>query len=212
MMTIFLLQIVCAEQNIQPVRQNTCINLTQTCADCSFVNFTSVYDSSHNKVLENTQATKDGTLFYTPFCNTNKTGMYIVNGVGDVEGTNTVFAYKFDVNTNGNATNYDIMSLMVLFIFLIIISIAFTIWFWIIKHPIMYMFLILTFIFITVLCFFGYKATEFISVGIQNVMYAIYWTSLILTFLLFFVVLIDVTIKLFQAFARRRNKGYMEQF
>jgi len=81
--------------------QNECIELIQTCASCSYVNFTRVSYPDGTTALENIQADKDGNIFNSTFCRTDQLGKYIVYGVGDVDETDTVFAYDFEIKPTG---------------------------------------------------------------------------------------------------------------
>jgi magnesium-transporting ATPase (P-type) len=44
---------------------------------------------------------KHGTVYNYSFCNSTQNGQYIVNGIGDVDGIQTAFAYDFIVNPLG---------------------------------------------------------------------------------------------------------------
>lgn len=103
--------------------QGSNVNLIQTCDDCTYNNITSILYPNGTVILSNVQMTKDGTFYnYTLNGNyTNVLGNYIVNGVGDLGGEPTVWAYDFDITPQGwtsTSTFY--------FIFLIIITLVFT--------------------------------------------------------------------------------------
>ena len=88
-------------QSLKPIKKGECINLIQSCASCSYINFTSILYPNSRTALANVEASKDGSIFNYTFCNTNSTGKYIVYGVGDVDGIDTVFAYDFEVSSSG---------------------------------------------------------------------------------------------------------------
>ena len=103
------------------------ITLRQTCADCSFVNITSVVLSNvdSTEVISGQLAmTKSGTEYtYDLTSNyTTKLGNYIVNGFGDPGGTDTIFVYDFDVTYTGKvlsiASSVFYIILFVIFILL----------------------------------------------------------------------------------------------
>ena len=106
---VLLISFVSAEQQSLGVfKQNECVNLIQICADCSYVNFTSVTSPNSNIVLANVLTQQQGTQFNYTFCDTNLTGNYIVNGIGDPSSTATIFSYDFKItNTGLEATNYN---------------------------------------------------------------------------------------------------------
>lgn len=77
--------------------------LIQLCANCTFNNITSVISSNSTELITNVVMTRDGTNYnYTLLSNnTNVLGSYNVNGFGDPNGVNEVWAYTFDVTKNG---------------------------------------------------------------------------------------------------------------
>jgi hypothetical protein len=68
--------------------------------------------------------TKSGTEYTYSFCNTSDLGVYIVNGVGDLDGVNTVWAYDFTISATGKdltsakATSYVIIFVISFVVFL----------------------------------------------------------------------------------------------
>lgn len=104
---IFLsLSIVSAEQQtLGTFKQYDCINLIQTCGTCTYNNITSVVSPTSTVLLLPTAMTKSGTEYTYSFCNTSASGTYIVNGVGDLDGTATVWAYDFMINPTGRTSN-----------------------------------------------------------------------------------------------------------
>jgi len=87
--------------NLGTFKKGECVELTQTCADCSFVNFTQVMYPNSTTAERDISATKDGISFNASFCKTSETGTYKVYGVGDLDGEDTVFAYEFEVTDTG---------------------------------------------------------------------------------------------------------------
>jgi len=100
---ILFINLISSEQTTLGVfKQNTCVELIQICADCSFVNITSVrYPNSTLALATMIKMTKTGTEYNYSFCNTSFVGKYIVNGFGDVDGTNTIFNYDFEITPSG---------------------------------------------------------------------------------------------------------------
>lgn len=108
------------QQSLGTYKQDECVELIQTCASCSYVNFTSVKYPDSTKALGNVEAQKQGSEYNYTFCQTSQLGQYIVNGIGDVDGTDTVFAYDFDVTHSGYKNQDDSASMVVtLFVLLI---------------------------------------------------------------------------------------------
>jgi len=100
---IFLFSLVSSEQtSLGTFKQNDCVDLIQTCADCTYVNFTRITYPNSSSASVNLAGTKSGSVFNAEFCNTTQLGDYIVYGIGDVSTTDTVFAYDFTITYNGN--------------------------------------------------------------------------------------------------------------
>ena len=100
--TLFLVTIVNAEiETLGTFKKNECVELIQTCSNCTFSNLTSViYPNGTNNGL-GLLMTKSGLEYNYTYCNTTNLGNYIVNGYSDVDGVDTVWAYDFDVTYLG---------------------------------------------------------------------------------------------------------------
>ena len=103
---LFLVTLVyAAETNIGTKKQNTCFDLIQTCADCTYVNFSSYTLPNGTRVIFEVPAIKSGVTFTYYNCSlANETGTYIIDGHGDLDGEDTVFSYRYDVTPTGNPT------------------------------------------------------------------------------------------------------------
>jgi len=88
--------------NYAPVEKDSCVTIRQVCASCSYVNVTVSYPNS-TIAISNTNMTNNGGGVWTyEFCNTSSLGRYDVNGMGDLEGTDTGFdVLYFDVTPSG---------------------------------------------------------------------------------------------------------------
>jgi len=90
-------------QTLGTYKKNQCIDLIQTCTNCTFLNFSSVlYPDGTFEVLD-LNATKFGTVFNQTFCNTSQIGTYIINSVGDLDGVLTAGNYDLYINPSGIA-------------------------------------------------------------------------------------------------------------
>ena len=112
---LFLITLVSAE-NIGTYQQGDCIELVQTCANCSYVRISGVSYPNSSQALSLTTMTKTGTYYNHTFCNTNDTGTYKVNGFGDDLGVDQEWAYYFDITPSGNmaTTSQGIISIVVI--------------------------------------------------------------------------------------------------
>lgn len=82
--------------------QNEQVELVQTCSNCTYVNILSVkYPNSSIALLSTSMSSTGNGLYNYTFSNTSALGEYIVNGMADVDGVNTVFAYNFYVTKTG---------------------------------------------------------------------------------------------------------------
>lgn len=132
--TLSLLSLASAQSPTLGVfKQNQCINLIQTCPDCSYSNISSILYPNSSQVLGLVSMTKLGTMYNYTFCNTNTSGIYLVNGYGDLAGTLTTWNYNFEVTPSGTSPSttqgiiYTVLMLVSLIFFLITLYGAFMI-------------------------------------------------------------------------------------
>jgi hypothetical protein len=112
-----LLPIVSASINsLGTFKSGECINLIQTCSDCSYNNITSILYPNSSQALGQVEMTKIGTEYNYTFCDTNTLGKYLVNGVGDTIIGLPTWNYEFEVTPTGSTNN------LVIPIFLFIIG------------------------------------------------------------------------------------------
>jgi len=105
-MSFLLISMVSAiETDIGTKKLDDCIDLIQTCADCTYVNFSSYTRPNGTRIIIEESGVKSGVSFTYNNCNiTDGLGTWIVDGHGDIGGTNTIFSYTYDVTTTGNPT------------------------------------------------------------------------------------------------------------
>lgn len=108
------------QDSIGTFKKGECIQLIQNC-NCSYVNFTSVYNPDMVLLLSDVTAEKKTSDFNYTFCSTGMVGRYLVNGIGDVNGVDKVFAYDFYITTEGLAfSNYVVLLIILIFGYLIL--------------------------------------------------------------------------------------------
>jgi hypothetical protein len=90
-----------------------CINLVQTCANCSYSNIT-ILNPDSTVAVSNVGMTSDGTYYSYNFCSTTSIGLYTVTGVGDENGITSIWNYNFNVGIFVNSFNFYILILIVL--------------------------------------------------------------------------------------------------
>jgi len=105
MSLLFISMVSAVETDIGTKKVDTCIDLIQTCADCTYVNFTSYTMPNGTRVVIEEEGVKDSVSFTYNDCNvTSQLGTWIIDGHGDVDSLDTVFSYTYDVTTTGNPT------------------------------------------------------------------------------------------------------------
>ena len=94
--------VVSAEiENLGTFKQYDCIELFQSCSNCSFSNLTSVTYPNGTKDPINILMTKSGLEYNYTYCKTTTLGDYIINGFSDADGENTVWAYNMSISPSG---------------------------------------------------------------------------------------------------------------
>lgn len=117
--SLILTSLISAEvETLPPAKQNEAKLLTQICSNCTYVSILSINDKYGDVALQSINMTKEGSYFYYSFTNTSINGEYIVNGVADVDGYETPFAYNFFVTPSGKSgVDNLVFSILILLMF-----------------------------------------------------------------------------------------------
>jgi len=106
LLSIILFSIVgvSAEVNsIGSIKQNSCLQIPQVCASCSYVNISVFYPNKTLIISNEAMVSEGGGVWTYEFCNTTFSGRYDVNGEGDLSGTATGFdVLWFEVTPSGS--------------------------------------------------------------------------------------------------------------
>lgn len=123
---LFLAPFVNAEvQSLGTFKQNTNVNLIQSCTSSTYANVTRViYPDSTFALNGNYEMTKNGDNYNYTFHLTSKTGRYLVYGVCDEAGTQTNWQYDFEITQTGDINNYIIFWVVGLLLLSVILFIA----------------------------------------------------------------------------------------
>jgi len=97
---LFLISLASAEL-VGTFQQSSCVNLPQTCDDCTYVKISSILYPNSSLALGEVTMTKTGTFYNYSFCDTNVTGTYFVNGYGDESGIDKTWKYGFEITPSG---------------------------------------------------------------------------------------------------------------
>ena len=92
------------QQTLGTFKQNTCINLIQTCSNCTYVNISSVNYPNGAVALGLTAMANSGIEYNYTYCKTSQIGEYNVYGYGDLDGVNSVWSYNFNITPSGYET------------------------------------------------------------------------------------------------------------
>lgn len=126
LMSVFILLIgfTSSLESLGIYKQGECLDVRQTCVSCTYVNI-SVTNPNSTIVLNNIGMDSQGAgVWIKEFCETSTTGRYDVVGAGDLDGTDTGFAYFFKISATGTeltqakAVSYTIILIISIFIFL----------------------------------------------------------------------------------------------
>lgn len=98
---IFFLNFVCSMENLGTFPQYSCVNLKQSCANCSYVNLTTIDNPNSNQIIIGGYMTKRDTQYNYTYCGFEKTGTYIINGFADPEGVKKIWNYELKITSSG---------------------------------------------------------------------------------------------------------------
>lgn len=85
-------------------KRNDCIDLTQSCSNCTYNNLTSIIypNGTRSSFSPEQNMTKSGTDYLFHTCNfSSQYGGYIVNGYGDLDGSEEVWNYNYEITQTG---------------------------------------------------------------------------------------------------------------
>jgi len=86
-------------------KQNDCINISQTCATCTYVNISSISSNKNSNLISNVEMIYFGNGEWRyEFCNTSDLGRYDVKGMADINGVNASFAVYFEITASGECS------------------------------------------------------------------------------------------------------------
>ena len=129
LMTLFVLTclpfVVGAEQFLGTFKQHDCVNLLQTCSNCTYSNISSVSYPDSSQAMGEQEMTKVGTIYNKTLCSTSIVGTYLVNGYADLDGEKTVWSYTFIVTPSGGPESNTIIFIIFILVSLGLLIFAF---------------------------------------------------------------------------------------
>jgi len=94
-----------AESVLGTYKTGECVDLIQLCSTCTYNNLTSVVikadDGNNTRIEIWTEMEQRGVEYNYTWCDTEQSGIYNINGHGDLQGTDTVWAYKIRITPSG---------------------------------------------------------------------------------------------------------------
>lgn len=112
-----------------PVKVDTCVDLPQQCANCTYVNITSINYPVNNSLsqakvaISQVQMTKNDVDYNFTFCANRVLGWYTVKWKADPNGVTTTGSYLYLVNRTG--VNMDLSEALIYVIMLIAVFVIF---------------------------------------------------------------------------------------
>jgi hypothetical protein len=99
---LIVLPLISAEQeSLGTFKTNDCVQLRQSCGNCTYSNITQVLYPNSYEALNMISMERNNENYNYTFCSTSQNGQYIVVGFSDVDGIKTMWAYDFFVTPTG---------------------------------------------------------------------------------------------------------------
>lgn len=89
------------QQTLGTFVKGSSVNLIQICSNCTYNNISSIQYPNSTQAQGQIGMTKTGTYYNATFTRTTTIGQYIVNGFGDLDGTQTAWSYNFYITADG---------------------------------------------------------------------------------------------------------------
>lgn len=117
MFLVFMEGVYAEIQTLPNVKVNTCVNIPQTCNNCTYVNVTAITVQNSQTYYINKAMEKTGSHYNYTFCNNTLLGTYIVETCGDPNGASYCPPpFSYIVNNMGESFNLFDVILVVTFL------------------------------------------------------------------------------------------------
>ncbi len=115
---ILLTNFISADINLDPGKQGECIELKQTCDNCTYVNISTVSRTGENATTFyfNEEMTKFGVDYNYSFCNTNILGNYMFTVTGDKDGSTQTESGYFLITPSGRGGSDNIVFFVIIIV------------------------------------------------------------------------------------------------
>jgi hypothetical protein len=99
------ISLVSAIDDLGTFKKYSCVQLIQTCPNCTYVNISRIIYPDTTQALGQVAMVRTGTFYNYSFCKTSQLGTYTVNGFGDLDGLEEVWVYTFTITPSGGPEN-----------------------------------------------------------------------------------------------------------
>lgn len=127
---IFFITFISSSIYLDPVSKNDCVELAQTCENCTFVYLTKITFPNETIIYPNSPMTKNDVNYNYTFCTTDILGDYSYTVKGDKNGVNRTEEGYFTVNPLGVSLGTDksiLYGVLLFFMFIINIFVLYVI-------------------------------------------------------------------------------------
>lgn len=201
--------VVAAQDSLGTYKQDDCVDLLQICGTCSYSNVTSVIQPNSTKMIIDEEMFRRGAEYNYTFCETDLAGIYLVNGVADLDGTANAWAYEFLVTPSGlNLTEDNVILYTFAIILMFLLSIFFIFLSFKLQEPgfkIFFMVLCFIFIFASLATTLMTIRSTGVSETVQDIMTTATVISAIVLIIIGYWVMINVTRSSLELFKIRKG-------
>ena len=122
LITLLFLPLISASQSLGTFKQNSNVNLIQSCTNSTYANITQVTAPNSEKIITGQYSmTKSGDNYNYTFTSTYQIGTYLVYGSCDENGAYTTWQYDFEITPSGYS---DSLGFFIIILIIIISLIA----------------------------------------------------------------------------------------
>jgi len=114
-------------ESIGAFKYDSCIDLIQTCGNCTYNNVTSIQYPNTTRIDVDDSMTQDGSVYNYTNCFPALSGEYSINGIGDENAINKTWNFKLFLSSSGlvPTTSQSFMHGIILFILIFFLSLTF---------------------------------------------------------------------------------------
>lgn len=164
--TIFMFGMVNAEstESLGEIKAGNCLNISQGCASCSYVNISSIQYPNKTTAVSNVPMTYFGNGEWRyEFCDTDNLGTYNILGVGDINSVDDNFLFIFKATPSGQALEESDSGIYIILLIIFALSIVALVY-GIVRNKetnMIYIFISLTYILSNIFLLILWKLSEF---------------------------------------------------